>query len=128
MRFLETRIHGYIDYVAGLIIAASPWIFNFYRGGAETWVPVIVGAGGILYSLFTDYELGAVRRMLMRTHLALDLVAGLFLAISPWILGFSEYVWLPHLLLGVFEMGASLVTKTEPGTSTGHSGRTIAAH
>ena len=114
MRFIPTRVHGFLDYLVGLLLIAAPWLFNFARGGAETWIPVILGAGALVYSLFTDYELGAVKRLPMRAHLGLDFVSGLLLAASPWLFGFSDFVWVPHLVLGVLEMGAALMTKTAP--------------
>jgi hypothetical protein len=114
MRFIPTKIHGYLDYIVGLLLIAAPWLFDFARGGAETWVPVILGAGAILYSLFTDYELGISRRLPMPTHLTLDLLSGVLLAASPWIFGFADYVYLPHLILGILEIGASLMTKRQP--------------
>lgn len=48
----------------------------------------------------------------MSTHLTLDLLSGLLLAASPWLFGFSEFVYVPHLVLGVLEIGAALMTKT----------------
>jgi SPW repeat len=114
MRVIPTRVHGMMDYLIGVLLIAAPWLFNFNRDGAETWVPVILGAGVILYSLFTDYELGAVRRLAMPTHLTLDLVGGLLLAISPWLFGFSDFVWAPHLIVGLVEMGTSLMTRRVP--------------
>jgi hypothetical protein len=123
MRFIPTKIHGYLDYMMGLLLIAAPWLFDFARGGAETWVPVILGASAILYSLFTDYELGVSRRLSMPTHLTLDLLSGVLLAASPWIFGFADYVYLPHLILGILEIGASLMTRRQPegrGTTTGH--------
>ena len=45
MRFIPTRIHGMMDYAMGLLLIAAPWLFRFNRGGAETWVPVILGIG-----------------------------------------------------------------------------------
>jgi hypothetical protein len=110
----------------GLLLIASPWLFDFARGGAETWVPVILGAGAIIYSLMTDYELGVSRRISMSTHLALDLWSGILLAASPWLFGFHEWVYLPHLILGILEIGASLVTERTPSprvhrvTDAGH--------
>lgn len=130
MRFIPTRIHGMLDYLMGTLLIASPWLFNFNRGGAETWVPVILGASVILYSIFTDYELGAVRKLSMSTHLWLDVLGGAFLAVSPWLFDFDEYVYLPHLILGLAEMGAGLMTKTVPDTAhrhdtaTGHTATT----
>ncbi|HEU0014224.1 MAG TPA: SPW repeat protein [Longimicrobium sp.] len=112
---LPTRVHGMLDYALGALIAASPWLLGFADGGAETWVPVVVGLGGIGYSLFTDYELGAVRRLPMPVHLALDAVGGVLLAASPWIFGFDLEVRLPHVVLGLLEVAAAAVTNTVPG-------------
>jgi SPW repeat len=107
-----------MDYLIGVLLILAPWLFDFNRGGTETWVPVILGAGVILYSLFTDYELGMVRRIAMPTHLMLDLGGGVLLAVSPWLFGFSDYVWEPHLIVGLLEIGTSLMTRRVP--DTGH--------
>ena len=117
MRFIPTKVHGYLDYLVGALLIAAPWLFDFARGGAETWVPVVLGAGAILYSLITDYELGASKTISMRTHLTLDLISGIVLSASPWIFGFADYVWGPHLILGLFEIGAALMTRREPDYS-----------
>ncbi|MBV9774576.1 MAG: hypothetical protein JO040_11535, partial [Gemmatimonadetes bacterium] len=65
-------------------------------------------------SLFTDYELGAVRRLQMPVHLWLDGLGGILLAASPWIFGFDQTVWIPHVAAGAFEVLAALVTNTIP--------------
>lgn len=116
MRFIGTKTHGYLDYIVGALLIAAPWIFDFNRGGAETWVPVVLGVAAIIYSLLTDYELGVSPQIPMRTHLMLDLASGIVLAASPWIFGFADYVWAPHLVLGLFEIGAALTTERTPGT------------
>jgi hypothetical protein len=74
----------------------------------------VLGAGAILYSLCTIYELGVLHLIPMPTHLTLDLASGVLLAASPWLFGFSEQVWAPHLVLGLFEIGASLTTRRVP--------------
>lgn len=114
MRFIPTRVHGYLDYALGVLLIVAPWLLAFARGGAETWVPVILGVGVILYSLLTDYELGAVRSISMPAHLALDGLGGLVLLVSPWLFGFADFVWVPHVLLGIVEIGAALFTETVP--------------
>ena len=114
MRFIPTRIHGMLDYAVGALLIVAPWLLGFAAGGAETWVPVILGLGAIGYSLFTDYELGLVRRIPMRTHLGLDAGSGVFLAASPWLFGFADLVYLPHLILGLVEIVAALTTRTTP--------------
>jgi hypothetical protein len=114
MRFIPTKVHGVMDYIMGILLIASPWLFDFNRGGMETWIPVILGVGALVYSVMTDYELGLTRTLAMPTHLTLDLVSGILLAASPWIFGFADHVYLPHLVLGIIEIGASLMTKREP--------------
>ena len=115
MRFLSTRVHGVLDYLVGALLIGAPWIFGFARGGAETWVPVVLGVAALLYSLFTDYELGLVRRLDMSVHLWLDALSGLLLAVSPWLFGFDQHVWIPHLVLGILEIGVASITNTIPG-------------
>lgn len=114
MRFIPTQVHGYLDYLMGLVLLVAPWLFGFAAGGAETWIPVIIGASVIIYSLFTDYELGAVRRIPMPTHLALDAAGGVLLALSPWLFGFSDVIVWPHLVFGLLELGAAVTTHRTP--------------
>jgi hypothetical protein len=123
MKVISTKVHGVMDYLMGVILVAAPWLLNFNRDGAETWVPVILGVGVILYSLITDYELSVAKTLSMKTHLTLDVLSGIFLAASPWIFGFNDYVYLPHLILGILEIGAGTMTETSPrhGYTTSHN-------
>lgn len=102
MRFIPTRVHGVLDYLVGILLIASPWLFDFDRGGMETWIPVLLGAGALVYSVMTDYEMGLSKALSMRTHLTMDLLSGILLAASPWIFGFADDVYMPHLILGLF--------------------------
>jgi hypothetical protein len=130
MRFLPTRIHGYLDYLVGAFLIAVPWVFDFAAGGWETWIFVALGAGAIAYSLFTNYELGISRTFSMRTHLLFDTLSGVLLAASPWLFGFADYVWEPHVIFGLIEIGVAMVTKREPvhGPRTNTHHRTEMGH
>ena len=128
MRFIPTKIHGYLDYIVGALLIAAPWLFDFAQGGAETWIPVILGTGAVIYSLMTDYELGASRLIAMRSHLMLDMISGILLAASPWLFGFADEVWGPHLFAGLFEMGAALLTRREPAHHLSAQHKTAASH
>lgn len=114
MRIIPTRIHGILDYLLGIVLIAAPWVLDFADGGAEQWVPVILGAGLIAYSLLTNYELGVVRMLSMPVHLGLDVLSGVILAASPWVFGFSDEIWWPHVVFGLLEIGAGLMTQTVP--------------
>jgi hypothetical protein len=122
MRFISTRVHGILDYLMGAFLIISPWVFDFADGGAKQWVPIILGAGAIMYSLITDYEYSVSKSISMRTHLMLDLCSGILLAASPWLFGFSEEVYMPHLVLGIFEIGASLFTHRVASTERHNAG------
>lgn len=116
MRFIPTRVHGVLDYLMGVVLIASPWLLNFRDADwqAAMYVPMAMGIAVILYSLMTDYELGAFHLIPMAGHLGLDIAGGLFLAASPWIFGFANEVYLPHLILGLAEVGAGVFTSTTP--------------
>ena len=121
MKIISTKIHGVLDYLVGIILIVSPWLFNFADGGPQMWIPVVLGASAIVYSLVTDYEMGVVKAISMKTHLAIDTMSGILLAASPWIFGFADNVYLPHLLLGLLELTAVLLTKAQPEGQYKHS-------
>ena len=98
----------------GVLLIISPWLFDFANGGAAQWISIILGLSALLYSLMTDYELGLLKIISVKAHLMIDLISGIFLAASPWIFGFADDVYLPHLILGIAEIGASLMTKQHP--------------
>ena len=114
MRFLPTRVHGVIDYIWGVVLLVTPYLLGFADWGAAHWILILFGLGAILYSLFTDFEVGLVRIIPMPLHLMVDGLGGILLAASPWLFGFADRVYLPHLLFGLFAAVASLITAKEP--------------
>ena len=120
MRFIPTRFHAPLDYIVGAALIASPWIFQFSEHTAATVIPVVLGVGLIVYSLVTDYELGLWKLIPMGGHNLFDIVAGAFLAASPWIFGFAvetANVYVPHLVVGIAAVGLGLTTKQQGGYS-----------
>src|SRR5947209_7040888 len=114
MRFVPTRIHGVIDYLTGILLIVAPWLFHFQNAGAGTWLPVVLGVMAIVYSLVTAYECGIFPVLPMPVHLVLDAISGILLAVSPWLFGFAAIVWMPHLVIGLFEIAMSAMTHTLP--------------
>jgi hypothetical protein len=111
---IPTRLHGVLDYLLGLVLIASPWIFGFNDEDTAKWVPIVIGAAVLVYSLLTDYEPGVVRAIPMPVHLLLDFAGGVVLVASPWLFGFNDEVWAPHLILGLIEIGTALLTERHP--------------
>jgi hypothetical protein len=116
MRILSTKIHGVLDYLVGILLIGGPWMLGIAHDGAETWVPVVAGTAALVYSLITNYEWGAAKIISMRTHLGLDITSGILLAASPWLFGFHDYTYIPHLIAGITEIVVASITQTQPQT------------
>ena len=120
IRFVPTRIHGTLDYVGGLALIASPFIFGALSvGGLPVVLPIVFGIGLMAYSLATDYERGipALKVIPMRVHLTFDFVASAFLAAAPFLFGYSNQrlnIWLPQVIASVGVIALVLVSKTNP--------------
>lgn len=124
-------MHGVADYVAGIALILAPWIFAFSDvGGVAVWVPRILGIVIVLQSLITDYELSLANILPLRAPLAMDMLGGLILALSPVIWGFTDEdanAWLPHVVVGLFLIIYALLTRPERDTAPssrahGHTG------
>ena len=122
MGFISTRTHGVLDYVVGALLIVVPYILGFADGTAAQWVPQLLGLVAIGGAMLTDYELGVMRVIPMPVHLMIDIGSGALLALSPWLFGFSDRVFWPHLLVGLMEIGAGLTTRTAPEGATGLTG------
>ncbi len=123
MRFIPTKVHGALDYIVGIALIAAPWLFGFASmGGAAVIIPIVLGVGLIVYSLFTKYEWGPFGFIPMPVHLVFDIVASLFLALSPWIFGFAGEalnVWLPHVVVGAAVILVVIFSQPQPATTRG---------
>jgi hypothetical protein len=109
MRFLPAQFHG-IDYLIGLFVLASPWLFGFVDTTGP-WLHVLIGLIIVAAAAMTDFELGVVRVIPMSMHLMLDAVIGIVAIVSPWLFGVQAYAGL-HIVLGLFELGAAVTTST----------------
>ena len=123
MKIISTKAHGVLDYLMGVLLIAAPWLLGFANGTAAQWVPVTLGIIMLVMSLFTNYELGAIKVIPMGFHLGMDVLSGILLAASPWLFGFSDVVYLPHLILGIAEAGAGIMTRRVPRLTTATTSR-----
>ena len=113
---ITTRLHGVLDYLTGGLLLVAPRLLGLGGTGAGRLLR-LAGASHAGYSVLTDYELGAVKLVPMRTHLALDAAGALGLAGSPWLFGTARRGarhWLPHVLVGAYEMTAVALSQQAP--------------
>ncbi|MCH7410582.1 SPW repeat protein [Belliella sp. DSM 111904] len=101
MRFISSHLHGVLDYFMLIILLASPWIFEFSDVQEAMIVPMATGVLILLMSLTTKYEFGVINLISLRIHLMIDILAGIILTMSPWLLGFRDWVFWPHFILGI---------------------------
>jgi hypothetical protein len=114
-RPITSRMHAMLDYPLGVVLILAPWIFGFSDvGGAAVTIPIVIGALTIVQSLITDWELSVADILPLPMHLMADVVAGVVLALSPFVFGFSDdgaNAWIPHVAVGLGLIGAGLMTQ-----------------
>jgi hypothetical protein len=121
LRFIPTSVHGTIDHIVGPALVAAPTVLGLDRTSPEGILARATGGVQAVYSNLTDYEMSMKNVLPMKVHLALDAVGGATLALVPQLTGARQKGvkhWLPHLAIGVFEIGMAVLTKTEAPRST----------
>lgn len=119
VRFLPLKVHTALDFIVGIALILAPNIFNFSDvGGAAVWLPRVIGIASIFLGLFTQgYGFAIYRLVPLKVHLWIDFLAGVLLALSPWIFSFSDEkaaAWVPHLVVGLALIVVSQVTQLTP--------------
>lgn len=118
---INTKVHAVLDYATGLVLILAPDLLQFSEiGGAAVLAPRIIGLGIILLEMITDFELSLVKLVPMKVHIIVDILAGVLLALSPYLFGFNDEkvnAWLPHMLVGVMIIGVSMLSQNRPNTT-----------
>lgn len=83
-KIITTRVHGILDYSIAILMLALPWLLRFEFDSVARNVTASTGLLIFVYSLFTNYELGAAHFIPMRVHLGIDVFIALFTIVSPW--------------------------------------------
>ena len=116
LRMIPPKVHGIMDYLIGIVLLLAPNLLGFAEvGGAAVGIPRVLGVIILLQALVTDWEVGIARALPLRAHLMLDYLLGAFLAVSPFLFGFSDEeanAWTPHVVVGLLILGQALLTRT----------------
>ena len=84
---VSPKLHGIIDYLTvPLLLAAGP-LFHF--DGQPSGITSTLAGVVLIYSLFTAYPPGLVKMITLPQHRAIDIVLGVAMLISPFVLGFA---------------------------------------
>jgi hypothetical protein len=113
MKFIPSSAHGFFDYIGGLLLIILPFmLLPTDVTSIATIIPVIAGAIIIIMALFTNFELGLVKKIGMANHLVMDNILGVLLAITPWIFGFYQITFVFHLVAGIIIFTLGMFTNS----------------
>jgi len=121
MRFIPTVVHGVVDYLVGLIVILLPYVLGLE--GAPHFILMMLGIIVIVYSLVTDYELGAYRFLRIRFHLLLDAVFGMAMLLSPWLFDFPAEARWPVYLIGILALILTATTEARAIGTAANDGK-----
>jgi hypothetical protein len=98
MRFVTRTIHAYLDYPVALSLMVLPFVLGLGAGNPlAKWLAVATGATAFVLTLLTDHELGVVKLVPYRLHVAVDRLVGAVFIAAPFALGFTgldaAYYW-----------------------------------
>jgi hypothetical protein len=112
---ISRLLHGVADYKYAALVTTAPETVGFSYAKTPTTLCRVLGGGALLYSLLTRYELGAVRILPFKAHLAIDVVANTFALSAPWLFGFSQNKLARNTFLAAALTGLTIsaLTQTE---------------
>jgi hypothetical protein len=114
-RFVTKTMHAFLDYPVALSLIALPFALGL--GGSHPlalWLAVSTGVAAFILTVFTDHQLGLMRIIPYKIHVAVDFLVGLAFLLAPLALGFSGidawYYWINAIAV------ITVVSLSEPGT------------
>ncbi len=103
---ISLKVHSVLDYIAAILIVASPWIFGFENLNYARGIFVYGGIFLVLYSLFTDYKYSVFNWISVPFHMGMDAIIGLVFLISPNIFDYSsELTTMQYAVHWIFGLG-----------------------
>ncbi|MGI9113138.1 MAG: SPW repeat domain-containing protein [Gaiellaceae bacterium] len=113
--FIPFFVHGVIEYAAGALFVAAPFLFGF-DSTAATAVSIVIGVVILVVAASTDSPAGLSRTIPVKAHVALDLVVAAGLIAAPFLFGFSDETnpTVLFIVLGVVHLLLTIATRFLP--------------
>lgn len=97
-RFITKTLHAYLDYPVAFGLIIMPFILSLGTSSPfAVTLSVVTGIAALILTILTDHQLGVVRVLPYKLHLAVDGMVGVVFLIAPFLLGFSgldaAYYW-----------------------------------
>ena len=109
---ISTKVHGIIDYMTAGLLVTLPRALGWSR--QVTCLLDAAACTTVAYSVLTRYELGVVKALPMKAHLAIDAVqGGAMIGAAAFLEGEDPEVRGTLAALGTFELGVTLLSRTQ---------------
>lgn len=82
-------VHHVLDYVAGALLVAAPFLFGFDSSAAKAFC-IILGLAFLVVAATTDGPVGIVKSIPPSVHMVLDYAEVALLVAAPFLFSFSN--------------------------------------
>lgn len=81
-------LHGVIEYVAGVLFIAAPFLLGFDESSAQV-LSIVLGIAILILAASSEGPTGMVSQIPVTLHVALDYALVIVLVAAPFLFGFS---------------------------------------
>jgi hypothetical protein len=115
--------HGLLEYGAGVLLLAAPFVFAF-DSDAATALSIVAGLGVLALAASTASSTGLAKVIPLTIHILLDLGVVAFLVAAPFLFGFSDdgAPTALFIVLGVWHLLLTIATRFKPAREQARSG------
>ena len=108
-------VHGTVEYLAGVLFIAAPFLFEF-QSDAAVAVSIVAGVVVIAVAASTEGPSSLVNSIPIAAHLLLDFALSAMLIASPFLFGFSDESSPTafFIVLGVVHLLLTIGTRFKP--------------
>ncbi len=112
-------VHGAVEYLAGVLFIAAPFLFAF-ESDAAVAVSIVAGVVVIAVAASTEGPSSLINSIPIAAHLLLDFALSAVLIASPFLFGFSDESSPTafFIVLGVVHLLLTIGTRFKPASET----------
>jgi hypothetical protein len=105
-------VHGVIEYLAGALLIAAPFLFSF-ESDAATAVSIAVGVLVLIVAASTAMTTGLIKSIPVAAHVILDYLLAILLIAAPFVFGFDDdgSATAFFIILGVVHLLLTIATR-----------------
>lgn len=86
---IPQALQGLLEYLAGFLFVAAPFLFGFTGSGVATAASIVLGLVFLVLAATSSGPTGLAKQLSPPAHALLDAVVAVLLIAAPFVLGFS---------------------------------------